>query len=61
MNNNHGRDGNLCDMCLNEFAWCVSHPVFGIDRDPALAYHKDADMVVECEEFLGNLPGKDKP
>jgi len=48
---------NLCDSCLNEFAWCVSGKiVFGIDIDPASAFTKDADRVVECENYLANLP-----
>jgi hypothetical protein len=52
MNNDH-----LCDMCLNDFAWCrPGDIVFGIDRDPALAFCKDADRVLECDAYMGNLP-----
>lgn len=52
MNNDH-----LCDLCLDEFPTCRPGKIlFGIDRDPSLAFHKDADRVLECEGYMGNLP-----
>lgn len=55
MDNNYGRDGNLCDTCIHELALCEYNPVFGIDIDPALAHHRDADMVVECDGYRANI------
>jgi len=47
MNHEH-----LCDMCLDEFPTCVTGEiVFGIDRDPSTAFTKDADKVLECENY----------
>lgn len=52
MNNDH-----LCELCLDEFATCVTgRIIFGIDRDPSLAYHRDADKVLECENYMPYLP-----
>jgi len=48
---------NLCDTCLNEFATCIpGEIVFGIDIDPALAFHKDSDKVLECKAYMNTLP-----
>ena len=52
MNNDH-----LCDLCLNEFAWCVpGEIIFGIDKDPACAFTPQADRVLECENYMPYLP-----
>ena len=48
---------HLCDSCLDDFATCVSdNVVFGIDVDPLLAFHKDADRVIKCASYMNRLP-----
>lgn len=41
---------NLCDTCCYSFASCVSSPVFASDNDATIT-GKDANVVVECDNF----------
>jgi hypothetical protein len=50
-------EDHLCETCLDEFPTCRQDKiVFGIDVDPLLAFHKDADKVLECSSYMNRLP-----